>query len=89
MVLRQIKNKAARLDNTYAQVVRPEGNPAALKAIETAFDVVPAWWRGIGRVPRSGLVLKPDFIKTDARKKFGIAASRREMNCLRAARAIS
>lgn len=75
MVLRQIKNKAARLDNTYAQVVRPEGNPAALRAIETAFDVVPAWWRGIGRVPRSGLVLKPDFIKKDARKKFGIAAS--------------
>lgn len=74
LVIRQLRKGEARLENTYPQVVRPEGNPAALKAVKESFDIVPAWWRGIGRVPRSGLVLKPQFAGVDARKRFGISA---------------
>lgn len=75
LLVRQIKNKEARLENTYKQAVRPEGNTAALLAIETSFDIVAAWWRGIGRVPRSGLVLKPHLSSLDARKRFNLSAS--------------
>lgn len=74
LIIRQIKKGAAQLENAYPQVVRPEGNPAALNAIKSSFDVVPAWWRGIGRVPRSGLALKQRFSKLDARKRFGLSA---------------
>lgn len=73
LIVRQIRKGEARLDNTYPQAVRPEGNPAALKAVGECFDVVPAWWRGIGRVPRSGLALKPHLAGIDARKRFDIA----------------
>lgn len=75
MVLRQINSNVARLDNVYPQVVRHDGNPAALRAIERVFDIVPAWWRGIGRVPHSGLVLKPYLWSLDARKRFGLSVS--------------
>lgn len=75
MLVRQIKKDTARLENAYTQVVRPEGNLAAQRAIKEIFDVVSAWWRGIGRVPRSGLALKPHLSSIDARKRFGISAT--------------
>lgn len=74
LILRQIRRGVADIENAYPQVVKPEGNLAALAAIRSSFDTVPAWWRGIGRVPRSGLALKPRFSHLDARKRFGIQA---------------
>lgn len=74
LAVRQIRKGQARLENTYPQVVRDEGNQAALEAVRECFDVVPAWWRGIGRVPRSGLALKRHFSAIDARRRFGVAA---------------
>lgn len=75
MTILQIKKGEAKLDNAYPQVVKPQGNTAALNAMKAVFDIVPAWWRGIGRVPRSGLVLKPKFANLDARKRFKINAA--------------
>jgi len=75
LIIRQIKKGMARLENVYPQVVRAGGNPVALKAIHSTFDTVPAWWRGIGRIPRSGLILKPHLSRLDARRRFGIGLS--------------
>lgn len=75
LLVRQLKKGVARLENAYPQAVRPQGNPRALMAMETAFEKTSAWWRGIGKIPRSGLVLKPQFAGLDARKRFGIGAS--------------
>ncbi|MCL4490565.1 MAG: hydrogenase formation protein HypD [Nitrospirae bacterium] len=71
MLARQIREGKAILGNAYPKVVCPEGNSVAREAMRTAFDCVPAWWRGVGRVPRSGLVLKPQFSSLDARERFG------------------
>ncbi len=73
LVIQQIKRGEARLDNAYPSVVRPNGNPRALKAIDDAFEIVSTWWRGIGDVPRSGLMLRPSYSSIDARNRFGIS----------------
>lgn len=74
-IVQQIKNREARLDNTYPSVVRPRGNPLALKAIDKTFEVVTTWWRGIGEIPKSGLLLRTDFLEINARSRFGVYKS--------------
>ena len=71
-VLRQIIEKRPFLDNCYPQLVRPGGNPTALKTLEQVMDVVDANWRGIGVIPGSGFALKKENEALDARLRFGI-----------------
>lgn len=60
------------LINEYRRVVKPEGNLRARKLISEVFDVVDAYWRGIGVVGLSGAVLKRNFESADASVKYGI-----------------
>jgi len=76
MLLEQITRGEARVENEYSRVVREEGNLIAQKVIWGAFDVVDSDWRGIGRVPASGLMVKPELERFDAIKKFGLKLSR-------------
>lgn len=73
-VVRQIRRGEARLENAYPRAVSSGGNRVAAAATRAAFEVVSSWWRGIGRIPRSGLVLKPHLTRYDARKRFDLAA---------------
>ncbi|MEN3056190.1 MAG: hydrogenase formation protein HypD, partial [Candidatus Methanosuratincola petrocarbonis] len=50
------------------------GNTVALRAMEKAFKVTDADWRGIGTIPGSGLGLREEYAKYDAAGKYGIAA---------------
>jgi len=72
LLVQQLQRGEARLDNEYRRVVPEAGNPAALAAIEQVFEVTAAWWRGIGRIPRSGLRLRPHLAHLDARQRFGV-----------------
>jgi len=72
MLLKQLKDGAARLENEYGRVVRWEGNEKALKIIDRVFDVVDGGWRGLGRLPSSALALKEEFEEWDARKKHNV-----------------
>jgi len=58
--------------NAYARAVRPEGNVHAIQAIREVFAVADRNWRGIGRIPQSGLVLRPEFRAFDAAARFGV-----------------
>jgi hydrogenase expression/formation protein HypD len=71
-VLRQHLEHRAFLDNCYATVARPGGNPTAQKLIAACFDVVDANWRGIGIIPQSGFALKPELERLDARRRFAL-----------------
>jgi hydrogenase expression/formation protein HypD len=72
MMLKQLKEGKARLENEYTRVVKPEGNPRALEAMRRAFEVEAGNWRGIGRLPESALVLKKELKEYDAHAKFGV-----------------
>jgi len=72
MLLQQIRNNEARLENEYSRVVAWEGNVKAQKLMAQAFDVVEGNWRGLGRVPASALALKGEFSEYDARSKYSV-----------------
>ncbi len=72
MLLRQVKEGKAKLENEYPRVVKPEGNPKALESMKQAFAVTAGNWRGIGRLPDSALVLRGEFADYDAHEKFGV-----------------
>ena len=60
------------VDNQYARVVRPQGNPAARQLIDEVFEVSDRKWRGVGTIPQSGLRLRPEFADFDAERRFAI-----------------
>lgn len=72
MLLKQLKDEDPKCENEYTRLVKEEGNLKAQKILGEVFDVANAHWRGIGRVPESGYVLKKEFEEHDAEKKYGI-----------------
>ncbi len=75
-VLQQICAGEAKVDIVYTRAVQPEGNPAARKIMDTAFECADAEWRGFGVIPRSGLVLRNKVL--DASREFGLELSSRK-----------
>ena len=52
--------------NQYGRVVRERGNEKAQLAIARFFVEADVPWRGIGTIPESGLVLRPEYERLDA-----------------------
>jgi hydrogenase expression/formation protein HypD len=67
-----IEDRLPAVANTYARSVTPQGNPAALGVMDRVFEVSAAEWRGLGRVPASGLSIRPEFVDFDAAHLFDI-----------------
>jgi len=76
MLLQQIKNKEAKLENEYNRVVEWDGNTKAQKLLSQVYDVVDGNWRGLGRVPASTLALKKEYSAYDARSKYNVKVER-------------
>jgi len=72
MLIQMIKERRFDVVNEYVRVVKYEGNVRAQRMMYEVFDICDADWRGIGRVPNSGLKLKSEFERFDAELKFGI-----------------
>ncbi len=70
LLLRQIKNKACRVDNQYNRVVANSGNRQAQAIIAKVFKVSAAEWRCVGQIPKSGLQIKRDLSWFDAGERF-------------------
>ena len=73
MVLEQIRDGRAEIENQYARVVPKAGNPASLAAIEEVYEARPSFeWRGLGEIDASGLRIRAGFAAFDAEEKFGV-----------------
>jgi hydrogenase expression/formation protein HypD len=73
MVLRQIAEGRAEVENQYARVVPEHGNPASLAAIADVYERRPSFeWRGLGEIDASGLRIRPAYAAFDAEEKFGV-----------------
>ena len=68
MLCKQIREGRAEVENEYTRLVRPEGNPIALKLMDDTFTPVDRHWRGFPLIPKSALALKPKFADHDATK---------------------
>jgi hydrogenase expression/formation protein HypD len=77
MLLRQLAEGRCEVENQYTRVVRPEGNPRALAAIDQTMELRDEFeWRGLGTIPRSALRLRPGFAGFDAELRFELPGER-------------
>jgi hydrogenase expression/formation protein HypD len=74
--VRQLEEGRAEVENQYARVVRPEGNPVARALVREVFEVSPRTWRGIGEIEASGLRLRAAYGKYDAEQRFPLELER-------------
>jgi hydrogenase expression/formation protein HypD len=71
MLVRQINEGRAELENEFTRAVTPEGNLAAQGVISEVMEVRTTFeWRGLGQVPFSALKLRPAYGAHDAERRF-------------------
>lgn len=72
MAVRQLEAGECRVENQYARVVRPDGNPASRRLLEEVFEVCDRSWRGVGILAKSGLRLRHEYRAWDAEHIFDV-----------------
>lgn len=70
MIVRQIAQGRALVENAYPSVVKPEGNPRAMEILNDIFEPADSYWRGIGVLPGTGLRLREKYRQFDAELRF-------------------
>jgi hydrogenase expression/formation protein HypD len=73
MLLRQIVQGRAEVENQYARVVADGGNAAALKAVAEVFELRAFFeWRGLGSIDHSGVRIRSRYAQFDAERRFTV-----------------
>ena len=73
LVLLQIRDGRAEVENQYARIVPDGGNPVSIAAVEDVYEERPTFeWRGLGEIDKSGLRIRDQYAAFDAEEKFGI-----------------
>ena len=70
LLLKQISDGDAIIQNAYSRAVRPDGNPQAKKTLDDCFSLTAARWRGLGEIPDSGFILREELAEFDAARRF-------------------
>jgi hydrogenase expression/formation protein HypD len=70
LAVAQLERREARVEIQYRRAVRPEGNRAARALVDEVFEIADRSWRGIGVLPRGGLVLRGAYTALDAAQAF-------------------
>ncbi len=71
-VLGQNAERKPRVALEYTRAVRTEGNPGARAVMGEVFEPYDALWRGLGKIPVSGLTFRKRYARFDARARFGL-----------------
>jgi len=76
MLVRQINEGRAEVENQYTRAVGRHGNAAAKALVAEVFELRRSFeWRGLGTVPYSALRLRARFARFDAEARFGLVQS--------------
>jgi hydrogenase expression/formation protein HypD len=77
MIMRQLAEGRAEVENQYTRVVREAGNPRALQVIAETMQLRTTFeWRGLGFISQSALKLRPELAAWDAEVRFGVPGLR-------------
>ncbi len=77
MILRQLREGRAEVENQYSRVVPWNGNLAALRAMAEVFTLRPYFeWRGLGFISQSALAIAPAYADWDAEARFSVPGVR-------------
>jgi hydrogenase expression/formation protein HypD len=83
MLVRQLEDGRAEVENQYVRAVHRDGNVEAQRVVGEVFEVADRAWRGIGVIPHSGLKLREPYATHDAELLFphegGVPASESEI----------
>ncbi len=77
-ILKMLYEEKPRLVNEYKRVVKPYGNIYAKKIMWRTYNVIDAYWRGIGVVSSSGAIHSKEYIKHDLFHYLGYVDKPRE-----------
>ena len=72
LIIEQLSNGVTEVKIQYQRGVKNEGNPKARATMNDVFQPVTVNWRGLGKIPKSGLALREEFAAFDARRHFSI-----------------
>lgn len=72
LAVRQLEDGRHEVENQYVRAVRRIGTPPAQELVRQVFELADRKWRGVGTIPMSGLVLRPEFSDFDAELRFGL-----------------
>lgn len=75
LVVRQLEEGRAEVENAYERSVRREGNLAAQRIVQQVFEACDRSWRGIGVIPMSGYRLRAAYERFDAERRFADVAA--------------
>ncbi len=70
LLLKQVEEGRAQVEIQYRRAVSPSGNARAWEAICQVFEPCDAEWRGLGRIPGSGLGIASRHKSADAEARF-------------------
>jgi hydrogenase expression/formation protein HypD len=72
LLVRQLEEGRAELENQYVRSVTRQGNEAARRRMLEVFEVTDRNWRGIGPIGESGYRLRAEYADYDAERIFGV-----------------
>jgi hydrogenase expression/formation protein HypD len=72
MIIRQIHESRAEVENQYARVVSRTGNPVAQQLLRDVFMPCEMEWRGLGLIPESGLMPNDQYQEHDAHETIPV-----------------
>src|ERR1035441_10806484 len=78
MLVRQLEQGRAEVENQYVRSVTREGNTAARQRMFEVFEIGDRKWRGIGEIPASGYRLRPEYAAFYAQRRFNVQTTRVE-----------
>jgi hydrogenase expression/formation protein HypD len=77
MIVRQIVEGRAEIENQYSRVVARDGNRRAMEVISEVFEPREYFeWRGLGSIPHSGMKLRAKYAAFDAELQFRVPGVR-------------
>ncbi len=73
MLVRQVNEGRAEVENEFTRAVTPEGNEKAQNLVSEVFELRRSFeWRGLGEVPYSALKIRAAYADLDAERRFGL-----------------
>ncbi len=73
MLIRQVNDGRAEVENEFTRAVTREGNLKAQHIVDEVFELRDSFeWRGLGSVPDSALKLRSKYFSFDAELKFNV-----------------
>ena len=84
MLVQQIVQGRAEVENEYQRIVKPQGNLKAQALLTEVFEPCDTDWRGIGVIPASGLRIRAEYAAYDAEVQLPVVveAPQEHAGCL-------